>query len=133
MRSSKGRILTTHAGSLSRPANLIAMSRAGAVGKNEDKAAYANCLADAVADVVRKQRELGIDIPDDGEFGKPVAGAYDYGAWWNYAFARMSGFSPAAGGMVVESKHKKSAVADLALTSFANRRDWQKFSAFYQD
>ena len=52
-------------------------------------------LADAVADVVRKQRELGIDIPDDGEFGKPVAGSYDYGAWWNYAFARMSGFSPA--------------------------------------
>ena len=80
MRSSKDRILTTHAGSLSRPANLIAMGRAGAAGKNEDKAAYANCLADAVADVVRKQRELGIDIPDDGEFGKPVAGAYDYGA-----------------------------------------------------
>jgi len=25
-------------------------------------------LADAVADVVRKQRELGIDIPDDGEW-----------------------------------------------------------------
>jgi hypothetical protein len=38
MRSSKDRILTTHAGSLSRPANLIAMSRASAVGKNEDKA-----------------------------------------------------------------------------------------------
>ena len=79
MRSSKDKILTTHAGSLSRPANLIAMSRAGAVGKNEDKAAYADRLADAVADVVRRQQELGIDIPDDGEFGKPVAGSYDYG------------------------------------------------------
>src|SRR5215475_4666271 len=95
MRSSKDRILTTHAGSLSRPANLIAMGRASAVGKNEDKAAYADCLADAVADVVRKQRELGIDIPDDGEFGKPVAANYDYGVWWNYAFARMAGFVPA--------------------------------------
>jgi hypothetical protein len=30
--------------------------------------------------VVRKQREVGIDIPDDGEFGKPVGGSYDYGA-----------------------------------------------------
>src|SRR6516165_12305576 len=50
MRSSKDRILTTHAGSLSRPANLIAMSRASAVDKNEDKAAYADRVADAVAD-----------------------------------------------------------------------------------
>ena len=133
MRSSKDRILTTHAGSLSRPANLIAMGRA--VGKNEDNAAYANCLADAVADVVRKQEELGIDIPDDGEFGKPVAGSYDYGAWWNYAFARMSGFSPAGSPEAAahETQHKKSSVADVALTSFANRRDWQKFSEFYLD
>ena len=133
MRSSKDRILTTHAGSLSRPANLIAMGRA--VGKNEDNAAYANCLADAVADVVRKQRELGIDIPDDGEFGKPVAGSYDYGAWWNYAFARMSGFSPAGcpEAAAHETQHKKSSVADVALTSFANRRDWRKFSQFYLD
>ena len=85
------------------------MSRASAVDKNEDKAAYADRVADAVADVVRKQRELGIDIPDDGEFGKPVAGAYDYGAWWNYAFARMSGFSPAGGPEAAahETLHKK--------------------------
>ena len=32
-----------------------------------------------------------------------------------------------------ESEHKKSSVADLALTSFANRRDWQKFGEFYND
>ena len=34
---------------------------------------------------------LGVDIPDDGEFGKPVAN-YDYGVWWNYAFAHAGGF-----------------------------------------
>ena len=130
MRSSKDRILTTHAGSLSRPADLIAMGRARAAGDRQDAAAYAHRLANSVAEVVRKQRELGIDIPDDGEFGKPVAGSYDYGAWWNYAFARLSGFAPATGG---QSKHKKSGVADVALTSFANRRDWQKFGEFYQD
>ena len=28
---------------------------------------------------------------------------------------------------------RKSGVADLALTSFANRRDWQKFGEFYLD
>ena len=135
MKHSTDRILTTHAGSLSRPANLIAMSKAIATGESKGDAAYAQCLASSVADVVKKQRELGVDIPDDGEFGKPVAGSYDYGAWWNYAFARMSGFSP-AGSLAAaahETQHKKSSVADLALTSFANRRDWQKFGEFYQD
>src|SRR3984893_16015221 len=134
MNRSTDRILTTHAGSLSRPANLIAMSKAIAVGESKGDAAYAQCLASSVADVVKKQRELGVDIPDDGEFGKPVGGSYDYGAWWNYAFARMSGFSPAGtAAAATESKHKKSSVADLALTSFANRRDWQKFGEFYKD
>ena len=62
-----------------------------------------------------------------------MAGSYDYGAWWNYAFARMSGFSaPGTSAAATEAKHKKSSVADLALTSFANRRDWQKFGEFYK-
>ena len=135
MKHSTDRILTTHAGSLSRPASLIAMSKAIAVGESKGDAAYAQCLASSVTDVVKKQRELGVDIPDDGEFGKPVGGSYDYGAWWNYAFARMSGFSPAGSPAAAahETQHKKSTVADVALTSFANRRDWQKFGEFYLD
>ena len=136
MLSSKDRILTTHAGSLSRPANLIALSKSIDVGEAKgNDPAYAQVLTASVADVVKKQRELGVDIPDDGEFGKPVAGSYDYGAWWNYAFARMSGFSPAGSPAAAahETQHKKSGVADLALTSFANRRDWQKFGEFYLD
>ena len=95
MKRSTDRILTTHSGSLSRPADLIAMNRARAQGEKVDDAAYAKCVGAAVADVVRKQREVGIDIPDDGEFGKPMAANYDYGVWWNYAFARMEGFVPA--------------------------------------
>jgi methionine synthase II (cobalamin-independent) len=131
MKRSTDRILTTHAGSLSRPANLIEMNRARASGESKDHKAYAQCLAAAVADVVRKQRDAGVDIVDDGEFGKPMAAHYDYGVWWNYAFARMAGFvSPDS---VPESKQRKSSVADVALTTFANRRDWQKFSEFYQD
>src|SRR5580698_636180 len=92
MKRSTDRILTTHSGSLSRPADLIALNRARAQGEKVDDATYAKCLGAAVADVVRKQRELGVDIPDDGEFGKPMASNYDYGVWWNYAFARMEGF-----------------------------------------
>jgi 5-methyltetrahydropteroyltriglutamate--homocysteine methyltransferase len=131
MKRSTDRILTTHAGSLSRPADLIELNRARIQGEKVDSAKYAQCLSSAVADVVRKQNELGIDIPDDGEFGKPMASNYDYGVWWNYAFARMEGFVPAES--VPESKHKKSSVADLALTTISNRRDWQKFSQFYTD
>jgi 5-methyltetrahydropteroyltriglutamate--homocysteine methyltransferase len=131
MKRSTDRILTTHAGSLSRPADLIALNRARAQGESKDEAAYARCLNAAVAGVVRKQREVGIDIADDGEFGKPMAANYDYGVWWNYAFARMKGFVPAE--TVPESQHKKSSVADLALTTMRSRRDWQKFSEFYQD
>jgi 5-methyltetrahydropteroyltriglutamate--homocysteine methyltransferase len=131
MRRSTDRILTTHAGSLSRPAALIDMNRARASGESRDDQAYAHCLAGAIADVVRKQRDAGVDIVDDGEFGKPMAAHYDYGVWWNYAFARMAGFvSPDS---VPESKQKRSSVAELELTTFANRRDWQKFSDFYQD
>src|SRR5437763_5487404 len=131
MKHSTNRILTTHAGSLSRPGDLIALNRARAQGESTDAEAYARCLAAAVAGVVGKQRELGIDIVDDGEFGKPMAANYDYGVWWNYAFARMKGFVPAD--TVPESQHKKSSVADVALTVMRNRRDWQKFSDFYQD
>ena len=95
MKRSTDRILITHSGSLSRPADLIALNRARAQGEKVEEAAYARCLASAVADVVRKQRDVGVDIPDDGEFGKPMAANYDYGVWWSYAFARMEGFVPA--------------------------------------
>jgi len=131
MKRSTQHIITTHAGSLPRPPDLIALNRKRASGEKVDDGAYAACLSSAVAAVVAKQRELGIDVPGDGEFGKPMTATYDYGPWWNYAFARMEGFVPAES--VPESGHKKSSVADLALTAVRNRRDWQKFSEFYLD
>ena len=54
MITSRDRILTTHSGSLSRPADLIALNRARAQGEKVDDATYAKCLGAAVADVVRK-------------------------------------------------------------------------------
>src|SRR5262249_59778699 len=44
----------------------------------------------------------------------------------------MSGFSPASAARG-RSRHTGSSVAEVALTSFANRRDWQTFGEFYQD
>ena len=130
MKQSRDRILTTHSGSLSRPAELLAANQARAEGKG-DTSAFDATLTKAVADVVRKQRDTGIDILNDGEFGKPMSQLYDYGVWWNYVFERVEGFVPPES--VPESEHKKSSVADIALTTIRNRRDWQKFSEFYLD
>jgi 5-methyltetrahydropteroyltriglutamate--homocysteine methyltransferase len=131
MRRSTDRILTTHVGSLPRTRDLIELNRQRAEAEGSDRRAYSTCLAAAVASVVQKQREIGIDILNDGEYGKPMSQAYDYGVWWNYAFERLDGFKPAD--QVPESGHKKSSVADLSLTAFKNRRDWQRFGEFYQD
>jgi 5-methyltetrahydropteroyltriglutamate--homocysteine methyltransferase len=70
MQHSTKRILTTHAGSLPRPADLLEMIEAKQQGKPVDEAARAARLPGAVKEIVQKQIELGIDIVDDGEFSK---------------------------------------------------------------
>jgi len=71
MKRSTDRILTTHVGSLPRPAALLERAAARRRGEPADPAADAELLRRSVADVVRKQAEIGIDIVDDGEFSKP--------------------------------------------------------------
>ena len=71
MKRSSERILTTHAGSLPRPRDLLDMVRARARGERIDEEAYRTRLRLAVGEIVRKQANLGIDVVDDGEFGKP--------------------------------------------------------------
>ena len=71
MKHSADRILTTHVGSLPRPADLHAMNVARRGGQKVDETAYGARLRQAVSDIGRKQAELGIDIVDDGEMSKP--------------------------------------------------------------
>jgi len=85
---SEGRIITTHAGSLPRPADLIGLYR-----NDAPDADLLPRLRSAVFGVVRQQREAGVDVINDGEFGKATRAAVDYGAWWSYVYARMDGFS----------------------------------------
>src|SRR2546422_6212216 len=68
MRNSDTRILISHVGSLPRPEALIDANRARDAGETADGAAFQEALRAAVTDVVRHQRELGIDVPNDGEF-----------------------------------------------------------------
>ena len=82
MRASSDHILTSHAGSLPRPDALIEANRAREAGEATDERGYHEVLRNAVADVVRRQRDLGIDIPGDGEFGKATTQRVNYGPWW---------------------------------------------------
>ncbi|HTS38939.1 MAG TPA: cobalamin-independent methionine synthase II family protein [Xanthobacteraceae bacterium] len=84
MNRSIDRILTTHAGSLPRPANLLEAIAAREQGKPVDEQAQAAAVREAVKGVVRKQIELGIDIIDDGEYSKP--------SFVTYVNERLGGF-----------------------------------------
>ena len=76
MLRSEKRILTTHAGSLPRPADLLTAIEAREKGSAVDEKANAARVTAAVAEIVRKQVALGIDIVDDGEMGKPSFVSY---------------------------------------------------------
>jgi 5-methyltetrahydropteroyltriglutamate--homocysteine methyltransferase len=70
MKRSTDRILTTHTGSLPRPRDLLEMVRARARGERIDEDAFQTRLRMAVGEIVRRQADLGVDVVDDGEFGK---------------------------------------------------------------
>jgi 5-methyltetrahydropteroyltriglutamate--homocysteine methyltransferase len=70
MQRSSERFLTTHVGSLPRPPDLLAMILAKEQGAAVDTAAYESRVKKAVAEVVRRQAECGIDILADGEMGR---------------------------------------------------------------
>jgi len=84
---STGRILATHVGSLPRPAELIRLFSTKAPAQELEPG-----IKHAVHDVVANQVKLGIDIVNDGEFGKPVLGELDYAAFTRYRYERLSGY-----------------------------------------
>jgi 5-methyltetrahydropteroyltriglutamate--homocysteine methyltransferase len=81
------RIPVTHAGSLIRPQELLAFLSAVEHGRaSADSVEYQASLARAVAYVVGRQVETGIDVIDDGEMGKST--------WITYLYERTSGLEP---------------------------------------
>ena len=77
------RILTTHAGSLIRPPEVLGFLDAIAHGRPYDDAAYNECLTTAVDNIVKEQLDIGLDVIDDGEIGKV--------SWITYLYERVSG------------------------------------------
>ena len=68
MRRSTGRILTTHVGSLPRPASLLDLMKTGERGHELDSA-----VTQAVDAAVRQQVTHGVDVVTDGEQGKAAS------------------------------------------------------------
>lgn len=87
MKRSTQRILTTHVGSLTRPDDLMALYAANAPDEKLQPR-----LRTAVGDIVRQQAESGIDVVNDGEYGKAMRSTMDFGAWWSYVYPRLEGF-----------------------------------------
>ena len=84
MRRSTERILTTHVGSLPRPDDLVRMMFARQEGVPVDETALERRSRAAVAEVVRKQAEAGVDVVSDGEMSKP--------SYVTYVSDRLEGF-----------------------------------------
>jgi len=132
MRMSRDHILTSHAGSLPRPDDLIEANRAREAGETKDEAAFQKTLQAAIIDVVRWQKDCGIDIPGDGEFGKSMGHKTNYRAWWSYSFNRLGGLDLAGPGMN-KIPPRRSRPGEIVLSSNADRRDRQKFLPVYMD
>src|ERR1700760_176253 len=75
MKHSIDRILPTNAGSLPRPADLLALVERNGP-KAFDEPAATTRLGAAGGEIVRHRAELGIDVVDDGEYGKPSFVSY---------------------------------------------------------
>ena len=76
MRRSTERFLTTHTGSLPRPDDLVRMMYAKEEGVPVEPPALAARVRAAVAEVVKKQVEAGVDLVNDGEMSKPSYATY---------------------------------------------------------
>ena len=109
-----GRILTTHVGSLIRPPKLQEFLKAQRDKEPYDHAAFDACLHDAVADVVRRQAEIGLDVINDGEYGKTIS-------WSRYVLERMSGFE------------QRDRPAHAGMPAAVAGRDRREFAEFYAD
>ena len=111
MKRSECRILTSHTGALHRPKDLAELAVKKYKGELENEALYDEALTRSVADVVRKQAQLGIDVVNDGEFAKST--------WFSYIAERMAGV-----------EFRPGSITSIVLTKSADRA---QFAEFYEE
>jgi 5-methyltetrahydropteroyltriglutamate--homocysteine methyltransferase len=107
-------MLVTHVGSLVRPAELVKLLRES-LDRPIDEAVLSQCVEEAVRKVVEQQIDAGIDIVNDGEFGKSIS-------WSRYVLERMAGF---------EHRSDQKTVGMPKGVHGKDRRDFAEFYAEY--
>jgi 5-methyltetrahydropteroyltriglutamate--homocysteine methyltransferase len=122
MKTSSNRILTTHVGSIPRPESIRALLRARVSGQSIDEAELAARVVEAVAEVVRQQAEVGLDVISDGEMGKT--------SFLAYADERLTGFVAMT---AADSDVPSSNVGGAWARRIDTRREWRAFREYYQE
>ena len=79
---------------------------------------------------MRRQKEAGIAVPGDGEYGKSMGSAVNYRAWWSYSFDRLSGLKIEDIDRDTLPTHR-STPGNVVLSTFADRRDRIRFKTAY--
>jgi len=134
--SQQHQIQVSHAGSLPRTPELIAANAAREFEADgftiKPTTEFRRLLAQSVEELVSQQKELGITIPGDGEFGKAMTQGVDYGAWWSYIFQRVEGIS-ITGEDITNQPNVESEPGNVRLTGFPHRRDRHVFQDAYDD
>src|SRR5947199_2333622 len=121
MKTSTNRVLTTHVGSIPRPASVRELLRARLQGQPVDAEELARRVRSAVADVVRKQAESGIDVVSDGEMSKT--------SFLGYTDERLTGFTPMAPG---DPNVPASNTSGSWARRLDTRREWRAFREYYE-
>jgi 5-methyltetrahydropteroyltriglutamate--homocysteine methyltransferase len=133
-----GRILTTHVGSLPRPQDLMEMMWAREDGIPVDKAALEQRIREGVDDAVARQVKAGIDIVNDGEWGKPSYATYikdrltGFGGTGNtYVFQDVEAFPSTKARVLADPgrKHRRAPACNAPISVLdmeAPKRDAQR-------
>ena len=116
----------THAGSLPR-SEVLREAWSKTTSSPQQEAELRALLRSSVSDVVDEQVQVGIDIPNDGEFGKPMRFASDLAAWGTYIFNRLSGFGLTQAGAAAPDR----AIAGQPMRIVGQRWEQRDFSEFY--
>jgi len=115
MQRSEDRILTSHVGSLIRPPELVEYLRALDEGGEVNDDEFRECFRKSVARVAQQQADIGLDIINDGDFGKMIS-------WSRYIVERLEGF-----------EHQPQGELDKSLPAATRGKDRRDFAEFYEE
>jgi len=122
MKTSSTRILTTHVGSMPRPESIRSLVRTRASGQQVDDTAFVVPVKAAVAEAVRQQAQVGIDVVSDGEMSKA--------SFLAYTDERLTGF-------VTLARDNPDVPAAASGASWAQRintrHEWRAFREYYEE